>query len=343
MRKLIPALAFLLGALCLPALAQTADVDDGDDGDGEVIAPAQIHVTAQRPGPGLWKVRHGDNVLWLFGSYGPLPVNMEWRSQQVEKAISQSQEYLAPPSATAKPGFFKAITLLPHLIGLRNNPDGATLRDLLSEQDYARWQELKTRYGITKDSVERERPVFAAETLARAARQQASLAPEHKVTGKVWDLAKQHKLKLTKSSIMIPMDNARTALKNVKKTGLSDTVCLSSTMATIERDIAEASERAEAWALGDIAKLRSLNLGAEKQACFAAMMDSAALDSMPEMRTMMTDAQALWLKNAETALATNRSTFAMLKMADILAPYGLLARLAEKGYTVEEPGSEARR
>ena len=29
-------------------------------------APEQIHVVAQRPGPGMWKVTKGEHVLWVF-------------------------------------------------------------------------------------------------------------------------------------------------------------------------------------------------------------------------------------------------------------------------------------
>lgn len=333
MLKRFVVFALLAGAFCLPVSAQTTEPDDDDLAD----APAQIHVTAQRPGPGLWKVTHGEHVLWVFGTYGPLPKHLQWRSQQVEKAIASSQEYLLPPSASAKPGFFKALTLLPHLIGLRNNPDGASLRDVLSESDYARWQELKSRYGITKESVERERPVFAATTLTRAANQQANLVPDYFVTKEVELLVKQHQLKTTASTVTIPMDNARSALKSVKKSMLSDTGCLVSTMATLERDIAQSSARAEAWAMGDIAQLRRLHLGQDQQACFDAMMNSVALDSMPAMRTMMQDAHALWIKHAEQALASNASTFAMLKLADIVDPNGLLKQLAAKGYQVHEP------
>jgi hypothetical protein len=45
----------------------------------------------------------------------------------------------------------------------------------------------------------------------------------------------------------------------------------------------------------------------------------------------------MWLANAEAALARNASTFAVLSMKDLLDPKGLMALLAAKGYTVEQP------
>ena len=64
--------------------------------------PSTVLVVGQRPGPGMWKISKGDHVLWVFATYSPLPVKMQWRSQQVEAIISQSQLYLVPDR---KPSF----------------------------------------------------------------------------------------------------------------------------------------------------------------------------------------------------------------------------------------------
>lgn len=333
MMKRFAALVLLMGALSVPVSAQTTDADDASVAD----APAQIHVTGQRPGPGLWKVTHGEHVLWVFGTYAPLPKKMQWRSQKVEQAIAASQEYIGPPGGEVKAGIFQTVLALPSLIGADRNPDGVTLRELLSEQDYAHWQALRRQYGLDDDGIERKRPVVAAQQLTRAAREQAGLVPDQAVRKQVLSLVKKYKLKETPSKIMLPVENARATIKTFKRHALGDEVCLVSTMNTIEPDIAHARERAQAWAMGDIAQLRRLNLGADRQACFESMLGSVAFDSVPAMRTAQQDSHALWLKNAEQALATNRSSFALLSMTDILAPRGLLARLAEKGYTVQAP------
>jgi len=47
--------------------------------------------------------------------------------------------------------------------------------------------------------------------------------------------------------------------------------------------------------------------------------------------------RANWLKAAEKSLAENASTFALLRMKDIVDPNGYLADLKAKGYTVESP------
>lgn len=329
-------------ALCAaPSSAQTTDPAAPPaapvSADDAPVVPEQIVVVAQRPGPGMWKVAKGEHVLWVFGTHAPLPKNMEWRSQQVEAVIARSQEYLAPPGATASPGFFKGITLLPHLIGIRKNPDGATLRDLMPPDDYARWTELKAKYLPGNEDAERERPIFAAEALVRVARKQAGLASDEAVRKRVQELVKKNKLKHTSSNIDLPMDNARSMLKNFKKTALKDVACLSKTMATLEAEIAEASARANAWARGNLDEMRKLDFVERDQACFESVLDSAVFDAEPDFKNMRSLMRQKWLAAAENALAANTSTFALMAVKDILDPNGPVAALAAKGYKVDAP------
>jgi len=329
--------------LAAPAWAQSTDVPAHEPAAASTVAtepepaPEQIHVVAQRPGPGMWKVTKGEHVLWVFGMYGPLPKDMQWRSQQVEHLIKGSQEYLSPPSASAKPGFFKTITLLPSLIGVRKNPDGAQLREVLPAEEYARWTTLKAKYLPDNDDVERERPIFAAEVLSRGARQRAGLVDSYAVRKQLMDLVKKAKLKETASTFQLPMDNARAVLKNFKKSTLGDAACLAQTMATLEQDIDAASDRANAWAKGDMDEMRKLDFATRQEACFGALMNSAAFDAEPEFKQMKTRANALWVASAEKALEANASTFAILQMDDILDPKGVIAALAAKGYVVNHP------
>ncbi|MBQ5948551.1 TraB/GumN family protein [Massilia sp. ST3] len=342
---------FAVPALCLclwsaPSFAQSGDPVPPTTAPAPEPAPApleaqaapeQIHVVAQRPGPGMWKVSKDGHVLWVFGTYAPLPKNMEWRSHEVEAAIAGSQEYLAPMGAKAEPGFFKAVTMLPHLIGIRKNPGGATLRDLMPPEDYARWTAFRTKYMPDNEDAERERPVFAAEALMRTARRQAGLASDDAVRKRVQELVKKNKLKTTSSIVDLPMDNAGTMLKNFKKTSLDDVACLRNTMATLETEIAEASTMANAWARGNIDEIRKLDFAGREEACFSKVFGSAAFDADPAFKNMRTLMRQKWLGAAEQALATNASTFALLQIKDIIDPKGVIAALAAKGYTVEQP------
>jgi hypothetical protein len=43
-----------------------------------------VLVTGIRPGPALWKVSKGDHVLWILGTYSPMPKKMTWNSAAAE-------------------------------------------------------------------------------------------------------------------------------------------------------------------------------------------------------------------------------------------------------------------
>jgi len=336
MRKLAILPALCLAFCAAPSFAQTLEADPAP-AHAEAPAAEQILVVGQKPGPGMWKVSKGEHVLWVFGTYAPLPKNMEWRSHQVEAVIARSQEYLAPPGAKASPGFFKTLTLLPSLIGVRKNPDGAQLRDLMPPEQYTRWTELKTKYLPGNEDAERERPIFAAEALVRVARKQAGLDSDDAVRKRIQELVKKNKLKTTSAIVDLPMDNAGAMLKKFKKTQLNDVACLSKTMATLETEIAEASARANAWARGRLDEMRKLDFVEREQACFSSVFDSAVFDNEPAFKNMRALMRQKWLAAAENALATNTSTFALMPIKDILDPNGVLSALAAKGYRVEEP------
>lgn len=344
MRRLaiIPALCLALGAA--PSSAQ--DASQGAEAgappaaasassDSAPAAPEQILVVGQKPGPGMWKVSKDGHVLWIFGDYSPLPVKMQWRSHEVEALIATSQEYLAPPAASAKLGYLKGALLLPSLIGINKIPDGASLRDVLPPEVYARWQPMKAKYLPNND--ERERPVFVAGQLFSSALHQAGLTTRTGVRKQVEKIVADKKLKVTTSVIVLPMENARRMIKDFKRAPLEDAACLDRTILRLETDIDAMRLRANAWAKGDIEAIRKLDFVDQEESCRDVVLNSAAVRDDPAFRDVRPRLKAMWLDAAERALARNASTFALLPLKDILDPKGLLAALAEKGYMVEQP------
>ena len=326
-QRLLPALCLALFASA--ASAQTEEVTE---------APTEkILLVGQRPGPGLWKVSKDDHVLWVFGTYTPLPEKMEWRSQQVEAALAQSQEYLAPPFAHMKVGFFRSLTMLPSLIGVKKNPDGATLHDVLPADVYARWQPLKAKYLGDDDDIERERPIFAAQTLFSAGLKQAGLSRGFEVDRKIDGIVKQRKIKVTETGIQLEVDDPSRMVRDFKKSQLADAACLSKTLARLESDIDAMRVRANAWAKGDLEAIQKLSYADQETECGDAMLNADVVKSRPGFHNIKERVQASWTASAEKALATNSSTFAILRLSDLLGPESYLAALQAKGYQVESP------
>ena len=313
-----------------PAWAQT------ETAPSIVVAPDKVLVVGQRPGPGMWKISKGDHVLWVFASYSPLPVKMAWRSQQVEAVIAQAQQYLAPPSAGTGLSIWAGLKLLPHVIGMRKNPGGAMLRDVLPADVYARWRVLKDKYGISDDA-ESERPIFVAETLYRAGLQQAGLSTRDEVSSAIYALVKKNKVKIMYSHVELEMADPAKTLKEFKKGAIDDGACFAKTLERLETDIEAMRVRANAWAKGDLDVIRKLSFADRDEACNSAMENSAAVREGLGLEGTEQRMRKLWLEAAENALANNTSTFAMLKLKTILKGDNLLAALQAKGYTVQAP------
>jgi len=303
----------------------------------EQVEPEKILVVGQRPGPGLWKVSKDDHVLWVFGTYWPLPKKMEWRSQQVETVIAQSQELLKEPGASLDFGYVRSALLLPFMIGLDKSPNGATLREQVPADVHERWLVLRKKYLKDDDSYERKRPVFAASELFDKAMDQNGLSHGQEMRKQVVRLAEKNKLKITPTAVEMDVDSPVKAIREFKKAPMDDAACFSTTIARLETDMDAIRIRANAWAKGDIDVMRKLDYPEHESACTAAFISNAVLREQAGMDTVPQRMRAKWLAAAEKALATNKSTVAMVPMSRLLDPKGYLADLQARGYAVEQP------
>jgi hypothetical protein len=341
------ACALYLTFLSLPVLAQTATqpepspaVQPADARPADVqldVPPATVVVEGRRPGPGVWKVSKGDHVMWVFGLYSPLPQKMEWDASRVEHLVAKSQEVLMPPGFGINVSWWRGLTMLPNMIGLQDNPGGATLQEVLPADVYGHWHVLKEKYIGADNGVERDRPFFAAEKLLQAGLKKNGLTRNNGVFDQVDKIAKQHKVKMTGTMLGIELDDPRRALKEFKKMQMEDLTCFTKTLDGIDHDIDAMRVRANAWANGNVAEIAGLDFAERDEACGDALLNSPLTRTIPALQNVRERIRANWLKAAERSLADNTSTFALLHMKDIVAPNGYLADLKAKGYTVESP------
>jgi hypothetical protein len=341
----VAALGLGLG-LCLVPPALRAQAQDGAApvaaassaaADSAAAVPATVVIEGRRPGPGVWKVSRNGHVMWVFGTYSPLPQRMEWDAGRIERLVARSQEVLKPPVAQAHIGFLDGLTALPDLIGIKKNPDGAVLRDVLPPDVHAHWTALKAKYIGADDGIEHYRPVFAAEELLLAGLRKNGLSFGGEVLGKIERIAKKNKVKLSESGYDVKLDDPRRLVQDFKKSQVDDAACLASTLATLDVDLETMRLRANAWANGNIAEIRGLEEGARQDSCLDAVLDSSFVQDVAGIRQMRERLRASWLKAAEKSLAANASTFAVLDMRDVVDARGYLAALKARGYAVESP------
>lgn len=297
---------------------------------------AEILVVGEQPGPGLWRVYKDNHVLWILGTLSPIPKNMQWHSKQVETAVAGSQEFLTPPGVKLQVGFWGKVSLLPSLIGIKHNPDGKKLEEVLPADLYARWSLLKEKYIGRDGDIEKNRPIFAATELFKKSIDKSDMAPNDSVRWAIENIVRNNKIKTTKPLIEHEFKNARATVKKFKKSSLDDMECFAKTLERLETDLGAMRTRANAWAKGDLEALRNLPYHNEREDCESAVLNSeiAQDQGVQNIKQLLKDE---WIAAAETALATNESTFAMLPMAELYKADGYLAALATKGYTIERP------
>lgn len=326
--------ALLLGCL----LSSAAVHAETPPPDAPTALLETVVVSGVQPGPGLWKVSKGDHVLWVLGTLSPLPKRMSWESREVEGVIAQAQRVLLTPrvDVDVAGGAFTGIFLLPSLLKARNNPDKQTLADVLPADLYARWQPLKRKYIGRSDSVEKRRPIFAAQELYEEATDDAGLRIDGKVSETVEKLAKKHDVALDSPSIKVRLAEPRDTLREFAKTSLDDIDCLRKTVERLETDLPAMQLRANAWAIGDVEALRALPYVDQNQACRDAMLRNSVVQErgMGDLRERLA---ATWLAAAEKTLSENAVSLAVLPISQLFQDDGYLAALQARGYAVEAP------
>ena len=328
--------AFVLALFALHASAQETPAP-------EPPAPAAelptIVVSGEQPGPGLWKVSSGDHVMWILGTLSPLPKNMKWQPKDVEAAIASADAVLDGPrvKVDADVGFFGKIALLGSMVGVRDNPDHKTLQQVVPPELYERWIALKTKYfGAGRGrNIETWRPIFAAIELWNEAIKKAGLTRED--VGDVIDRAvKARKIETIKPTYQIDVPDPRALVKEFKQSTMDDLDCFAKTLDRIDGDMGTIAARANAWATGDIAKLRTLPDSDQRQACLDAVTGTKIAQERG-IADLPQRVEKTWIDAAAASLAKNRITFARLPITDLLAPDGYVAKLKAKGFTVEAP------
>ncbi len=307
--------------------AQTADTED---------ALEEVQVSGERPGPGLWQVRKGDNSLWILGTHSPLPQKIQWRSKRVEQIIAESASVIAPASVTVGVGTWQGLRLMPAVLRARAIPEGKTLQQVLSPPLYARWSKLQQRYLASHKKVQRWRPVFAGGELFEQALQQSGLRARNVVWPTIERLAKQHNVPIRRPMIALPLEDPRALIRDFSQTDVSgELACFEALMAAVEQDLPELVLQAEAWAVGDIEPLRGVKQRTREERCLSIIM------SAPRLAKLMEDAEQRsrreWLLAVEGALLRQKTTLAVVPIRELLAPEGLLMQQRGLGYEVVEP------
>lgn len=324
-----------LGLLLLASAGSAAESPNSSDYAPQLEA---VVVSGVQPGPGLWRVSHGEHVMWVLGTLSPLPKRMQWDSQAVRQIVAESQEVLMPPSVSveADSSFLGVMMLVPSMLGARKNPEQKKLVDVLPAELYTRWLALKRRYIGWQLGIEKRRPIFAAHTLYEKAISRSGLSAKNIVLPQLTRTAKRHDVTITRPKVEIKTGELQRVIEDFASAPVDDIGCFRKTLERIETDLEAMKLRANAWATGDLAALEALPFDDQNQACTSALLSTSVAQNygFAELPERLKQA---WLAAAEAALEKNAVSFATLPIANLLKADGYLALLEAKGYQIHRP------
>lgn len=291
----------------------------------------EVEVLGEQPGPGLWKVSRGDHVLWILGTLDPVPRQMSWHSRQVDQVLG-SAEALLPgyPSLSAHLGPVMMVRLYVQWRGLEKDPDRTRLSNWLTPALYTRFEAEKQRFDAGDDRIEKLRPPFAALRLYQHALDAAGLTRSNAIESAVLEMARHRRVPIEHWQLRV--EDPLGTLKQARMLSPAAEVnCLASTVNRLQSDLPLMQQRAHAWAVGDLQRLRELPFADQREAC------EAELSAIPEVRELLDAAARNWLQTADAMLAEHRVSFAVQPIYRLLATDGPLAHFRAEGDRVEDP------
>lgn len=325
---LTPVFLFLL-------FSTSANAEDKDTDKSLTKSIEEVVISGRRPGPPLWQIQNGENILWVFAVVDTIPKSLEWDSSGIEHVLSESQQYFPAIERSVFASILnpiKAIGMLRKFNKLKKAPDGRTIKDYLSAQEYDKFLRLKALYTPKNKKIEKLTPVFAADALFQGAKREYGLVNSLKISKAISKLAKRNKLEITKIKArekVVPKPIFE-AIENLSDAEHSK--CLSLVMDTLDHEVGLLINYAVLWADGDPQALIDNSIARlYDSSCTKFFRDS------DQAQRIISQTEESWLNETQQALENNRSSFAVLSLHDVIEPQGLLSRLAARGYKIVGP------
>jgi hypothetical protein len=312
------ALTLGLALLILPARAQPEPAKPAEEW-AEIEA---VTVRAQ-PGPAVWRLTRGASELWILGTAGPLPRDMDWNRDYVADLLSGARAVLLPPRADfnlVDIGWF----MIRHGSEL-SLPRGQVLEDGLPPDLRTRFETTRTAIGADAREYRTDIPIRAAVRLAQDFLKKADLGyREPRAT--VERLASRQRLSIAPVSRFDVMDAVRDLLKLTQE---QQRTCLSQAVEDVTWARIHAEPAARAWAVGDI---RTVKQHYSESRLFGCVIAQVERIGNIDTRNIAETVTAL-----DGALNQPGKTVALVAMGPLLRRDGVLARLRAQGVIIEAP------
>lgn len=305
---------------------------------GEVIDLDLVAVSGVRSAPRLWELSRDGKTLLIMSTLEPAPKHMIWDSSDVERRISEAGLILGPPGVVVGTdvGLFRGALLLPAYMRSRKNPDGKRLVEILPREMFEQWSALKRAYMGRGEAVERLRPVHAATELFDAAVERSGMTRDNLVDPVVKRVARKLHIPIKSTAVNLTIENPKALLNQLNDMHLADLDCLKQTMDRLDEGMDTMVLRANAWADGDIERLRTMPYVDQKEACIGALANSV-IARQQGLTNLSERVRNNWLAAVTDAFAQHDTVFATMPTVQLLDPAGVIAILRDEGFQVKTP------
>ena len=141
---------------------------------GCTTANAEPEVAASAPvadGPALWKLSDEDTTIYLFGTIHALPGDVDWYDGRIAAAFDASDELVTEIAMDDQQALAQS------LVSSAMLESGQNLRDLMTEENRAEYEQTMIDLGLPPGALDPLEPWFAALNLSMLPLMQSGIDP----------------------------------------------------------------------------------------------------------------------------------------------------------------------
>lgn len=313
--------------LSVAFLASIASILTFSAGAQQARAPSQaletVIVTANARGPAIWHVTSGAADVAILGIVQPLPDDFVWNTKPLAALLGGARLLLLPPDVQM--GVFSGAWFYMAHSDLLHPPVGKTLSDILDPQVAAELEKVRTYLREPADRYSDDSPIRAAMRLGSDFRHVFYLTT-HEPEDSIAALAREQHVRVRR---VATYDLIPTGEELLNLPPATTGKCILAAIRDIDFQSRHAAAAANAWAVGDVAKMMANWAPSNYYECLVQLSPHAtAIDA----RSIDDTVQAI-----DAALAGGGRTIAVVDIGILLRNNGVLDRLKASGVSVSGP------
>jgi hypothetical protein len=310
----------VLSAVSATTLADPAPPPAAAPDESAVVQ--ELLVIGRRPGPALWRVVKGDSEVVIVGAQSPIPHLQKWDTIRVEHALQDSTVLFLPPDK-AHVGLFDAAAMFLRQ-GALKPAHGADMEATLPPALRARFERVRDSFHGDPKHYQHWKPAVAGLILMGDFHRAAGLSDDKPGTT-IAKLARAANAEVrTVGRVNAkPLFDAAARMSDAQ-----NQACLSAALDDVERESAHARPAAEAWAVGDLKRVR--------ENASASLLDGCLLQ-IASVQSLVEDGTRDAVQTINGALNRPGRSVAVIDLNFLLRRNGVLDRLKAEGAQVTVP------